>query len=203
MQRRLYRRASLAAQRRCIPLSSTLGRMEFIRSNIVAIWVAVQLAGCASTLADGARVHLGGQSFLELRLPVGWEFRVAYTSPPTVDRVRVFNGATEALQVFPLTWNNVKAPTGHSADDLRSRARTALEQSKFCSNLPVDERILDEGLALSCNVPTASGGRQTFGALANTHITAAFSFQENVTAPSARIWKVLQTVRHFSFEHAA
>ena len=162
------------------------------------------LAGCATPLEDETRVHLGGRSFVELRLPEGWEFRPVFAQGnPTTQAVRVFEGSTELLQVAPVSWSNKSLLATAGTADLLSRANQALTKSQLCGGTRLQQRILQESVAVFCTVAQEPGGTRVIGALASTRLTSTFWLRESATAPSSLLWQVLGTVRHFSFEDEA
>ena len=162
------------------------------------------LAGCATPLADKTRVHLGGRSFVELRLPEGWESRAVFTQGnSTTQAVRVFEGSIELLQVAPASWSNKSSLATAGTADLLSRANQALTKSQLCGGNRLQERILQESVAVFCTVAQEPGGIRVIGAISSTRLTSTFWFRESATAASSLLWQVLGTVRHFSFENEA
>ena len=162
------------------------------------------LAGCATPLADKTRVHLGGRSFVELRLPEGWESRAVFAQGnSTTQAVRVFEGSIELLQVAPASWSNKSSLATAGTADLLSRANQALTKSQLCGGNRLQERILQESVAVFCTVAQEPGGIRVIGAISSTRLTSTFWFRESATAASSLLWQVLGTVRHFSFENEA
>ena len=180
------------------PLRRTSGRLK-TKLAIVSASFLLLLAACATPLAEEARVHLGGSSFIELRLPPGWELRPVFGSTPTVERVRVFAGGTEVMQVIPVRWNKDRALTDPNHSQLHGQAASTLGERGLCHGVSLKERKLPQGLAVYCETGQG-GGQQVAGVLANPRMVAAFSFSSHPGESAAILWRVLGTVRHFSFE---
>jgi hypothetical protein len=175
-----------------------------VRHHLAFACSLALLVGCATPLGEASRVHLGGRSFVELRVPAGWELRPVFAQGnPTTQAVRVFEGTSQLLQVSPTSWSNKSSLPAAGPAALRKRVSQALQQGHLCQGARLEERGLQGGVAMFCTVGQGQGDKRVIGAIASTRLTATFSFRESSTASASLLWQVIGTVQHFSFENEA
>ena len=192
---------SFCPKRRHTPLlrlTRTLGRMNTTRRiRAVATLVLLLLSACATPLSKTSRVHLGGPSFLELEIPAGWEIRVAYGPKGKVEQVRVFRETTEVMQIVPLNWRSQRSESEVSKSQMRNTAFSSLRDRGLCKDLTLEERSLAHGVAAYCARPVSNS--RTVGVWISGQITTEFSVLNPPDTIEPELWKVLGSVRHFSF----
>ena len=162
---------------------------------------SVALTGCAALRAEATRVHLGGKSFVELQLPGGWAARPVFVAGPATERVRVFNGTAEVMQVLPLRWSNQRSAPGADRDPLRAQAVAAIGHMESCRGASLRERPTPDGVALYCSPGGGTAGERIVGVLARPRMVAAFVFVDASGGIADDVlWRVIDSVGHFSFE---